>query len=159
MRERRRAVALTGCEGFPAVKNSALGVNRRHQMREDIPLGREQLRLLKSDVAASAPLSGTTLNNKVEALKALTRALLKELEALSAAQPPENRHEVTLSDEVRRFEADLIRSALIRTGGRQRRAARLLNMKVATLNAKIKRYNLNTDALIEGASDLSQHIK
>jgi transcriptional regulator with GAF, ATPase, and Fis domain len=129
-------------------------------MRDDIPLGREQLRLLKTDGAASsALLSGTTLNNKVEALKALTRALLKELEALSAAQPLENRHEVTLSDEVHRFEADLIRCALIRTGGRQRRAARLLNMKVATLNAKIKRYNLNADALIEGASDLSQHIK
>jgi len=104
-------------------------------------------------------LSGTALNNKVEALKALTRALLKELEALGAAQPLEGREEVTLSDEVHRFEADLIRCALIRTGGRQRRAARLLNMKVATLNAKIKRYNLNADDLIEGASGLRQHIK
>ena len=127
-------------------------------MQDNISLGREPLRLLKTDVPTGASLSESALNNKVEALKALTRALLKELEALGAAQPLEDGHEVTLSDEVRRFEADLIRCALIRTGGRQRRAARLLNMKVATLNAKIKRYHLNTDDLIEGASELRQHL-
>jgi transcriptional regulator with GAF, ATPase, and Fis domain len=47
-----------------------------------------------------------------------------------------------LQAEVRRFEAELIRSALIETGGRQRQAARLLGTKVTTLNTKIKRYKI-----------------
>jgi DNA-binding NtrC family response regulator len=47
---------------------------------------------------------------------------------------------------VRRFETDLIRWALMRTGGHQRRAARILNLKVTTLNAKIKRYRIQPHA-------------
>jgi DNA-binding NtrC family response regulator len=47
-----------------------------------------------------------------------------------------------LQAEVHRFEAELIRSALVSTQGRQRRAARLLGMKVTTLNTKIKRYKI-----------------
>jgi transcriptional regulator with GAF, ATPase, and Fis domain len=43
---------------------------------------------------------------------------------------------------VKKFEADLIRAALVRTGGNQARAARLLGVKHTTLNAKIKRHQL-----------------
>ena len=128
-------------------------------MQNSISFERENLRLLSGDRAASPTDSKTSVDNKIEALKVLTQALLNELESLSKASGLENGHEVTLSDEVRRFEADLIRSALIRTGGRQRRAARLLNMKVATLNAKIKRYHLDVDELIITASNMRQHIK
>ena len=46
-------------------------------------------------------------------------------------------------DYLRRFETELIRSALIQTGGRQRQAARLLGTKVTTLNTKIKRYKID----------------
>ena len=49
---------------------------------------------------------------------------------------------LNLEDEVRKFESDLIRAALVRTGGNQARAARLLGVKHTTLNAKIKRYQL-----------------
>ena len=56
--------------------------------------------------------------------------------------------------EVRRFESDLIRCALIRTGGRQRRAARLLGIKAATLNAKIKRYRIDADAILNQSAAL-----
>ena len=49
---------------------------------------------------------------------------------------------IDLAFEVSRFEKDLIRTALSRTGGRQRPAARLLGVKVTTLHAKIKRYGL-----------------
>ena len=48
-----------------------------------------------------------------------------------------------LRSEVQQFEADLIRSALEVTGGRQRRAARLLGTKVTTLTAKIRRYKID----------------
>jgi DNA-binding NtrC family response regulator len=36
----------------------------------------------------------------------------------------------------------MIKSALTKTGGRQRRAASLLGVKVTTLNTKIKRYKI-----------------
>jgi DNA-binding NtrC family response regulator len=50
---------------------------------------------------------------------------------------------IDLDEEVKNYEMELIRCALIRTGGRQRKAARLLNIKISTLNAKIKRYNID----------------
>ena len=53
-----------------------------------------------------------------------------------------NDQKLNLDDEVKKFEADLIRAALVRTGGNQARAARLLGVKHTTLNAKIKRYQL-----------------
>jgi len=53
-----------------------------------------------------------------------------------------NDQKLNLEDEVRKFETDLIRAALVRTGGNQARAARLLGVKHTTLNAKIKRYQL-----------------
>src|SRR5687767_2521847 len=50
---------------------------------------------------------------------------------------------VNFYDEVRRFEIDLIRRALERTGGHQSRAARLLGMNATTLNSKIKTYGIS----------------
>ena len=50
-----------------------------------------------------------------------------------------------LHAEVQRFETEIIRDALKKTGGHQRRAARLLGVKVSTLNAKIKRYKIRPD--------------
>lgn len=64
-----------------------------------------------------------------------------------------------MTDEVHRYEAGLIRCALIRTGGRQRRAARLLKMKVTTLNAKIKRYHLDADEMLNVAASFRRSSK
>lgn len=83
---------------------------------------------------------------RVEALKELTLALLREVESLEGEKPRDVKQKICLQDEVRRFEADLIRCALARTGGHQRRAARLLGIKITTLNAKIKRYGIDPDA-------------
>ena len=44
---------------------------------------------------------------------------------------------------MRRFETQLIARALEQTGGHQGRAARLLNLKLTTLNSIIKRYNIS----------------
>lgn len=85
------------------------------------------------------------------ALKILSLALLSEIEALGE-QSSNDEYAIDFAEEVRRFETALIRSALIRTGGRQRRAARLLNMTKSTLNAKITRYRITLDAGDEPAS-------
>jgi DNA-binding NtrC family response regulator len=102
-------------------------------------------------------LSEVALNNRIKALRELTLALLSQVEALGGGggQPPEHkRRSINLYDEVRRFETDIIRYALMRTGGHQRRAARLLGVKVSTLNAKIKRYNIQLDEVLNNAPDL-----
>lgn len=128
-------------------------------MQDRVALEFEKLRLLKRETIVVPSSSKAARNNKIEALKTLMQALLNEIETLNEASTLDGGSEVNLSDEVRRYEADLIRCALIRTGGRQRRAARLLNMKVATLNAKIKRYHLDTDELVHAASNIRHAIK
>ncbi|KXK00835.1 MAG: response regulator containing CheY-like receiver, AAA-type ATPase, and DNA-binding domain [Acidobacteria bacterium OLB17] len=51
---------------------------------------------------------------------------------------------VDFYDEVKKFEVDLIRRALERTGGHQSRAARLLGLNATTLNSKIKNHHILT---------------
>ena len=128
-------------------------------MQDRIALEFEKLRVLRGGRAAGPSVSEAARNSRIEALKTLTKALLNELEALSENSTLDSLDKVNLSDEVHRYEADLIRCALIRTGGRQRRAAHLLGMKVATLNAKIKRYHLDTDELIYAASNVRLQLK
>jgi len=80
---------------------------------------------------------------RLSSLKVLAVTLLNEIEALENSTNAEV-SELNLQTEVRRFEAELIRNALVRTGGKQRRAARLLGMKVTTLNTKIRRYKIES---------------
>jgi transcriptional regulator with GAF, ATPase, and Fis domain len=70
--------------------------------------------------------------------------LLDAVDSLRSAQPSRD-HSLRLQDEVQRFETDLICTALERSGGNQARAARLLGVKHTTLNAKIKRYQIQCD--------------
>src|ERR1700754_689689 len=80
------------------------------------------------------------LEARINSLKVLALTLLREVESLE--EQDDTSGALNLQSEVHRFEAEMIRSALIRTGGRQRRAARLLGMKTTTLNSKIKRYRI-----------------
>jgi transcriptional regulator with GAF, ATPase, and Fis domain len=75
-------------------------------------------------------------------LKILALSLLREIASAENTGECEGNSAIDLQAEVRRFETELIRSALIYTGGRQRQAARLLGTKVTTLNTKIKRYGI-----------------
>jgi DNA-binding NtrC family response regulator len=76
---------------------------------------------------------------RLEALKVLSHSILSEIEALKRDKNRGALVKIDLAGEVQNYEASLIRCALMRTGGNQRRAVRLLNIKVTTLNAKIKR--------------------
>ena len=80
-------------------------------------------------------------------LKELASMLLRKVETLEGERSAADQNQISLYDEVRRFETDLIRRALVRAGGNQRRAARLLGVKVTTLNTKIKRYKIPTNAI------------
>ncbi len=79
---------------------------------------------------------------RTHVLKDLALALLNEVQTFGDDQTSAISESIDFYEEVRRFEIELITRALKRTGGHQMRAARLLNVKVTTLNSKIKRYNI-----------------
>jgi transcriptional regulator with GAF, ATPase, and Fis domain len=79
--------------------------------------------------------------NSLGALRELALSLLTELETLGCTEPAAG-GKIRLDDEVKRFEIDLIRAALDKAHGNQARAARMLGVKHTTLNAKIKRYQI-----------------
>jgi DNA-binding NtrC family response regulator len=76
------------------------------------------------------------------AVKVLAQALVRQVEAVAEGRRGANERRFVIAEEVRHFEAELIRAALTLTGGRQRRAARFLGMSKTALNAKIKRYQI-----------------
>jgi transcriptional regulator with GAF, ATPase, and Fis domain len=82
------------------------------------------------------------LDSRINCLKILALSLLREIASVEKTGERESNDSIDLYAEVRRFEEELIRSALIQTGGRQRPAARLLSTKLTTLNTKIKRYKI-----------------
>ncbi len=82
------------------------------------------------------------ITNKLEALKVLANSILLEVVSLEQNKEVAARSHIDLTEEVQRFETDLIRCALVRTGGRQRQAAKLLHIKPTTLHEKMKRYGI-----------------
>jgi DNA-binding NtrC family response regulator len=103
---------------------------------------------------SSAPASvneeqeGSRKNLKT--LKELTIRLLREVQCIGEVQTLNFKTGLDFYDEVSRFEIDLIKRALFQTGGHQGRAARLLNLKVTTLNSKIKHYRINLEGFSTG---------
>ena len=105
--------------------------------------------------------SGTTKNangavpsepsrNPVMSLKALASRLMREVECLNEVHTVDINDGIDFYDEVTEFEIGLIRRALLHTHGHQGRAARLLNLKVTTLNSKIKQYKIRLDVFANG---------
>ena len=85
------------------------------------------------------------LDSRINCLKILALSLLREIASVEKVGEDQSNEAFDLQAEVRRFEEELIRSALIQTGGRQRPAARLLGTKITTLNTKIKRYKIKVN--------------
>lgn len=78
-------------------------------------------------------------------IRALATTLLTEIDSLGADSAILNEGSAfDLSERVREFEVKLIRAALLKTGGNQRRAASLLGVKNTTLHNKIKSYGINS---------------
>ena len=83
--------------------------------------------------------------NNLMTLKELAFRLLREVQSIGEVHNVNLESGLDFYDEVTRFEIDLIRRALLQTAGHQVRAARLLNLKVTTLNSKIKHYNIRME--------------
>ena len=98
--------------------------------------------LLSTRVRALPRLREPTLHSRLDDLRAMARSLLTELESLGQPDAPEPDGKLNLDDELKRYEIGLIRAALDKADGSQTRAARMLGVKVTTLNTKIKRYQI-----------------
>ena len=83
--------------------------------------------------------------HNLTSLREAAITLLREVETLASQQEPQTNERLGLQEEVQRYESELIREALQRTRGNQRRAARLLRDKVTTLNCKIKRLGIQPE--------------
>jgi DNA-binding NtrC family response regulator len=92
------------------------------------------------------PEKQSTSLSRIEMLEELTLTLLEEITLLKDIQKlhaQDDDRGLSLPDVVRRFEIEIIRRTLLRTGGHQARAAHLLGVNATTLNAKLKRYHIN----------------
>ena len=102
-------------------------------------------------------ISGEQLENpdavlkrkQLETLRSLSNLLVREVASLEQQQDNARKglpnKDINLHEEVQRFEASLIRNALILTNGVQTKAAKMLGLKNSTLSLKIKRYNINVN--------------
>jgi len=113
---------------------------RQTQISGNLANGNSQLQMSK---LSSTKLSTPSVEDaRLASLKVLALTLLSQIESLETQIASNDVTELNLQQEVHRFEAAIIKSALAKTGGRQRRAARLLGVKVTTLNTKIKRHKI-----------------
>ncbi|HEX8129043.1 MAG TPA: helix-turn-helix domain-containing protein [Pyrinomonadaceae bacterium] len=87
-------------------------------------------------------LNENALPGQIELLQKAALSLLKEVQTISTLEATDIVRGIKFYDEVERFERELIMRALELTGGHQVRAARLLGLKVTTLNSKVKRYRI-----------------
>jgi DNA-binding NtrC family response regulator len=87
-------------------------------------------------------LTETTWNRQTKALTTLSHLLLQDLQRIETVFCLDLNNSIDLSAEIRRFEKNLIKTALIHTGGSQRRSAALLGISPANLNNKIKAYGI-----------------
>jgi|SRR5689334_23821559 transcriptional regulator with GAF, ATPase, and Fis domain len=86
--------------------------------------------------------TGRRLHSRLDDLRAMVRSLLTEVDSLRLPVELEPEGGLNLDDELKSYEIGLIRAALDKADGSQTRAARILGVKVTTLNTKIKRYRI-----------------
>jgi len=109
----------------------------------------DDIELVNQETTNNEPSAGAS-PNKIQILKKLAFRLLREVQSISEVQTLDIEEGLDFYRVVSRFEIDLITRALMHTGGHQGRAARLLNLKVTTLNSKIKHYQIRLDGFAGG---------
>jgi transcriptional regulator with GAF, ATPase, and Fis domain len=104
----------------------------------------EELETLASpDLSSQENEEAPATRNNINTLRELVLRLLCEVQSINEVNTLSIENGFDFYDEVSRFEIDLIKRALLQTGGHQVHAAKLLNLKVTTLNSKIKHYNIS----------------
>jgi DNA-binding NtrC family response regulator len=83
------------------------------------------------------------MSNNLSLIKALATTLISEIESLKIDDEVKIEEEnFNLSEKVKEFEIKIIKLALLKTGGNQTHAAKLVGVKNSTLHNKIKTYKI-----------------
>ncbi len=93
-------------------------------------------------MAILARRKNAQFGSRIKVLRATIHSLLREAEIQTRPVAIDPDKGLDFYENVERFEAQLIESALELTGGRQNAAARLLNLRTSTLSWKIKKLSL-----------------
>lgn len=83
-----------------------------------------------------------TWNKEKRNLKKISRLLFYDIQRLESFCCLEVKNTINFFQEVRNFEINLIKTALLYAMGSQRRCAELLGISASTLNNKIKHYGI-----------------
>ena len=100
---------------------------------------------LSHGLQLTSSMRDVPLSVRLDTLREIAYLLLNELDSLGRLAP-KAASRIDLNEEVKRFEIDLIKATLEKTRGNQSQAARMLGVKVTTLNAKLKRYRIRYSA-------------
>jgi transcriptional regulator with GAF, ATPase, and Fis domain len=88
-------------------------------------------------------------NQQLEAFKSLASQLQRQIEFIENIEDDMHRQlndgEFRLDEAMKRIEIDIICAALINSRGVQKKAAQFLGLNLSTLNAKIKRYQIDVN--------------
>lgn len=83
-----------------------------------------------------------TWSSELKTLSKLALVILGEIKALESVNRIRVQSGIDLLSEVRNFEINLIKLALLHSGGSQQRAAQMLGISESTLSWKMKRYKI-----------------
>lgn len=88
-------------------------------------------------------------DSRLDALRSMVLLVIREIDALKKILGPqyprgEPGARIDLVKELSEIEKAIIKNALLKTGGNQAAAAKLLSVKTTTLHEKIKRYGIKT---------------
>ena len=93
----------------------------------------------------SSSLNEKNWDRQSKNLKTLSRLLLQDLQKIETLFCLDLKNSIDMFDEVRRFEMNLITTALLHTGGSQRRSAALLGISPSNLSYKMKTYGITSE--------------
>jgi transcriptional regulator with GAF, ATPase, and Fis domain len=118
--------------------------------RQDPPPAASESKPLYEDVDIDLDDSAMT-DSRLDALRSMVLLVIREIDALKkilGPQYPERKpgESIDLVKELAEIEKAMIKAALVKTGGNQAAAAKLLSVKTTTLHEKMKRYGLKTSA-------------
>src|SRR4029077_9089341 len=88
---------------------------------------------LSHGLQLTSSMHDVPLSVRLDTLREIAYLLLNELDSLGRLAP-KAAGRIDLNEEVKRFEVDLIKATLEKTRGNQSQAARMLGVKVTTLN-------------------------
>lgn len=110
-----------------------------------------QLRTIKSSYAARVQRDAHSIQRA--ALYEMAKEIISFLEGFKAETYVGLNQPLCLKNEVRNYERDLVRAALLMTRGHLGRAGQLLGVKTTTLSEKVKRLGIDISKLTGPADE------